>query len=147
MNLSVMLTYATILAGCGSAPVSQPPSSSARPAAADERVVTITDLASAPERFVDSAVRVTGRLENLSVNYFSRNRRIVITNDKSSVDVKPWLPLSAPPSSASDEQRPTLAAYLDQDVELLATVRKAEGRQGAPAFFLEVKEAKIVKRR
>jgi hypothetical protein len=140
MNFAVILTYVVTFTACAGAQVAQP-------AAPPVKVLTIAELAAEPDKFLNSSVRVIGRLENRGDNYFSRTRRIVISDGNRFVDVKPWLPLSSPPSSPSGEQRPSLATYLDQEVEILGALRKAEGKQGKPTFLLEVKDARIVKPR
>jgi hypothetical protein len=142
MNFAALLTSAAVIAGCASS--SAAPQAAATPD--KTKTATVAEMAAQPDKFLGGAVRVTGRLENAGDNYFSRRRRIVLTDGKSSIDVTPWLPIEVPPSP-SGQQRPTLATYLDQDVELLGTLRRTETRPGAPAFLLEVRDAKVVKRR
>lgn len=137
MTWLLFFASATLVSACSSAPAQV---ESNRPA----RSVTVAEVAKSPERFVNTSIRIKGKLENASGNFFSRNRRIVLTDATSSIDVKPWLPLSAPPQQSGPE-RPTLASYLDQQVELLATVRQTEGKNGSPGYVLEVKEATVVK--
>ena len=137
MTWLLFLASATVVSACTSAPAqvqSDPPSPT----------VVLADLVKSPERFVNTSLRVRGKLANVSENYFSRNRRIVLTDGTASIDVKPWLPLSAPPQPTGDD-RPTLAAYLDRQVDLVATVRKTQGKDGSPVYVLEVKEATLVK--
>jgi hypothetical protein len=109
------------------------------------KLVTVETLASKPAEYVDRAVRVRGRLENAGTNYF-RNRRIVLSDGKNHlIDVRPWLPLSVPPSPAAQtESRPTLAEYLDRQVELVGSLAKVEKQQAGNEYIFAVTSAKIL---
>ena len=135
MTWLLFFASATLATACSSAPAQ---AQSDRPA----RTVTVAEVAKSPEQFLNTSIRVKGKLENASGNFFSRNRRIVLTDGTSSIDVKPWLPFSAPPQQAGPE-KPTLASYLDKQVELLGTIRQTEGKNASPAYVLEVKEAVV----
>lgn len=106
-------------------------------------LVTVETLTAKPEEYAGRLVRVRGRLENAGTNYF-RDRRIVLTDGKNhTVNVKPWLPLSVPPSAQS-ETRPTLAAYLDRQVELSGSLTKSQDAQGANQYIFQVTSAKVL---
>jgi hypothetical protein len=115
------------------------------------KAVTVSDLSREPERFSRQEVKVTGRLTS-DGNYFSRNRKIWLTAPSGErVEVTLWLPLSSPPPrSESAPGIPTLADYLDQNVELQGVFRRMEAAPGAApksgaGFVLDVKSAKILR--
>jgi hypothetical protein len=109
------------------------------------KLVTVEALASKPAEYVDSTVRVRGRLENAGTNYF-RDRRIVLNDGKKHlIDVRPWLPLSVPPSaSAQAETRPTLAEYLDRQVELVGSLTKRKESERGSDYIFQVTSAKVL---
>ena len=109
------------------------------------KLVSVEALSTKPTEFVDRAVRVRGRLENAGANYF-RDRRIVLNDGKKHmIDVRPWLPLSVPPSaSAQAEARPTLAEYLDHQVELVGSLTKRKDAERGSEYIFQVTSAKVL---
>ncbi|MGH9313544.1 MAG: hypothetical protein ACRD1S_10140 [Vicinamibacterales bacterium] len=113
--------------------------------AAKAKPATIAELLDNPKTFVDVPVRVRGRLVNAGGNYFSRTRRIVLRDANGrELAVEPWLPLSAPTTQAGGSSRPTLAEYLDKNVELSGTIQSKTVEGSGVQHFLRVAEASVL---
>jgi hypothetical protein len=81
--------------------------------------VTIAQLAATPERYENADIKVVGKLASEG-NYFSRSRKFFLLDDQQGrIEVKPWLPLSAPPPRSDTASQPkTMADLIDQRIEL-----------------------------
>jgi hypothetical protein len=101
---------------------------------------TVTALAAKPAAYAGRTVTVTGRLDNAGSSYFT-DLRLVLTDGGSSVPVRPWLPLEAPPSRpGGGGHRPAvLSDYLGKRLRITGCLRP-EG----PAHLLEVQQADII---
>ena len=107
-------------------------------------VVTLADVVAKPQEYDEKPIRVRGRLQNAGTNYF-KDRRIVLTDGKgNNLEVRPWLPLSRPPSSAQTQTGTTLADFLDHQVELEGTLTRRTEPSRQTEFIFTVKSAKIV---
>lgn len=142
---SVVLALSTTVGTGCAAPASQ--AAEVRSPAADSsqsKVVSIEDLVAKPEVYVEQPIRVRGKLRNAGTNYFT-DRRIVLTDAKGRIlDVKPWLPLSRPAPSGRTQSGPTLAEYLDHEVEIEGSlVRRSEPDRGND-YILDVKSARVL---
>jgi hypothetical protein len=137
MFVSTILVALTASAGA----CAQRPEPTLEPQA---RLVAIADLVARPAEYAERDVRVRGRLENAGTNYF-RDRRIVLSDAKGQrIDVRPWLPLSRPAPGAQQRTAPTLAEFLDRQVELVGTfVRRKESTRDDEYVF-QVTSAKVI---
>lgn len=104
--------------------------------------VAVKAVAMDPAAYLDKRIVMAGTLENEGANYFT-DLRVVLRDDAGNkVLVKPWLPTALPPGPKPGPRPPTLSRYLGKKVDLVATVRHGEWRDGARVYYLEVKEAR-----
>jgi hypothetical protein len=104
----------------------------------------LADLVAKPETYGDQPIRVRGKLENAGKNFFT-DRRIALNDGKGhSLEVRPWLPLSRPGPSSGTRSGPTLADYLDQQVEIVGSLTRRTEPDRKPDYILQVKSAKVV---
>lgn len=99
-------------------------------------------VAQDPAAYVGKTIAVAGTLENEGANYFTDLRVVLRDDTGGKILVKPWLPTALPPGPKAGPRPRTLAQYLGKKVDLVATVRHGEWRDGAKAYYLEVKEAR-----
>ena len=108
------------------------------------KVVTLADLVASPAEYVNQSIRVRGKLQNAGTNYFRDVRIVLRDGSGNSVDVRPWLPLSRPAPSEQTRTAPTLAEYLDRQVELDGSLTRRTESNRTNEFILHVKSAKIL---
>jgi hypothetical protein len=131
--LAIALVAGTAEGGC-----TEPP-----PRPGGEPQVALKSLARDPAAYLDKAIAATGTLANEGKNYFT-DLRVVLRDDAGNrIAVKPWLPTALPPAPRPGPRPPTLAQYLGKTLDLVATVRHGELRDGTKAYYLEVKEARV----
>ena len=140
---AVLLTTGTCpgspqAASTGAAPVtsSNPTDKPAGPA----KALSIRELASTPEKYVNQPLQVTGTLVNLGKNYFTDRRIVLRDTEGHTFPVQPWLPLEVPRKDHSGP--PTLANYLDKKIVITGTLeRKAANGE---ALVLSVTSVEVV---
>jgi hypothetical protein len=100
--------------------------------------VGIAQLAATPERFENADIKIVGRLASEG-NYFSRNRKFFLVDDRQGrIEVKPWLPLSAPPPRSDSSAQPkTLADMIGQRVELRGGLSRTADAAGSWQFVVK----------
>ena len=89
---------------------------------------------------------MVGRLVNAGTNYFT-DRRIVLVdvNSDTSIAVRAWLPLeSYPAQDPNVPQPPTMAQFLDKNVELIVTPTMTPVKGLGIVPVLEVHAARIL---
>lgn len=140
----VLALSATLSNGCATASTQ---AVEAQPPAAEKqqpKLVSLADLVAKPETYGEQPIRVRGKLENTGTNYFT-DRRIVLTDGKGhSLEVRPWLPLSRPGPSSRTQSGPTLAEYLDHQVEIVGSLARRTEPDRKSEYILQVKSAKVL---
>ena len=117
-------------------PTSPPPTSKN-----EFTIVTINNLVSSPNNFVNKKVQVTGKLIFTGKNYFL-DPNFAITDGTNNFSVSAWSPLEIPPPppGSSGGQHPlTMQSYLDKTLTLQGIVEKDARTQ---SFFLNVSNAR-----
>ena len=105
------------------------------------KTVTIQDIVSNINEFVDVKVQITGKLIFSGKNYFT-DPRFAITDGKNIFSVSVWAPLEVPPpfESSKGELLPnTMGDYLDKTITVQGMIKKANEQ-----FYLEVIKATII---
>ena len=107
-------------------------------AAVQPSTVSIAQLAATPERYENADIKVVGRLTSEG-NYFSRNRKFFLLDDRQGrIEVKPWLPLSAPPPRSDTAAEPkTMSDLIDQRVELRGGLGRTADASGSWQFVVK----------
>ena len=100
--------------------------------------VTIAQLAATPERYENTDIKVVGRLASEG-NYFSRSRKFFLLDDRQGrIEVKPWLPLSAPPPRSDSAAEPkTMSDLIDQRLELRGGFSRTADVAGSWQFVVK----------
>jgi len=110
--------------------------------------VQVQELAAQPAKYLKQTVLTSGTLENQGKNYFTDLRLILKDDQGRFVHVRPWLPVSLPPTppgrSGANEKRPVLSDFLGKKVELTAVVQKGDLRRAGDVYYLEVSSARIL---
>ncbi|MBI1787855.1 MAG: hypothetical protein HYR60_09940 [Acidobacteria bacterium] len=108
---------------------------------------SVKSIAANPTKYLKTAVKLTGRLENEGKNYFSDLRVVLKDAQGNRLYIRPWLPveLPPPPPGSPAHKRPTLAEFLGKDVEITAIVDRGPLRSVGEVYLLEVKSAKVVR--
>lgn len=113
----------------------------------DEAVlVSVAELIERAGERTDLRFTVVGRLVNAGTNYFTDRRIVLVDVDSdTSIAVRAWLPLESYPAQDSNApQPPTMAQFLDKNVELIVTPTKAPVKGMGIVPVLEVHAARIL---
>ena len=109
-------------------------------------LVSVTELIERAGERTDQRFTVVGRLVNAGTNYFTDRRIVLVDVDSdTSIAVRAWLPLeSYPAQDPNAPQPPTMAQFLDKNVELIVTPTKAPVKGIGIVPMLEVHAARIL---
>lgn len=101
--------------------------------------VGLAELAAAPERWKGKQVKVSGILQQEKVAQTTsplRSKRLVLSNGKDSITIKPWLPFESVKAPPEKEKQPdTMPRYIGRHI--IVSGKMVAGR-------LEVAEAQIM---
>ncbi|MCH7727224.1 MAG: hypothetical protein IH991_12205 [Planctomycetes bacterium] len=109
-------------------------------------LVAVADLIERAEDGTDQRFMVVGRLVNVGTNYFTDRRIILVDADSdTSIDVRAWLPLESYLAQDSNVPKPpTMAQFLNKNVELIVTSTKTPVKGIGIVPVLEVHAARIL---
>jgi M6 family metalloprotease-like protein len=105
------------------------------------RSVSISELASAPQNYVNSILLVRGFLQNEVSNYFSdRPNLTLLDHEGNRIAVSPWLPKEIPPGLRGPGP-PSLSQFLGHEVEFTG---KLSNQESTGKYTLQVDSARII---
>lgn len=116
-------------------------------APSDEAVlVSVAELIERAGEGTNQRFRVVGKLVNAGTNYFTDRRIVLVDVDSdTSIAVRVWLPLeSYPAQDPNVPQPPTMAQFLDKNVELIVTPTKSPVKGMGIVPVLVVHAARIL---
>jgi len=100
--------------------------------------VPLKIIVSAPQKYTDLLLNVTGLLYNAGSNYFT-DLKVFLKDKQDSIRVRTWLPIETPPPATLEgKQSKVLSNYLAKEVRLRAYLRKSDD------YYLEVESAEII---
>ena len=125
---------------------SAPQGAPAQPAEKPAPSVALETLVKAPDKYLNTRVRLSGTVENLGRNYFTD--RSVALRDESGHTIavsQTGVPTGLPPPAGREGRRPaTLSDYLGKKVEVIATVQRREQDGIKPEYVLKIESIKHI---